>query len=441
MMTSDFERIRSFFPEGTGVLCAVSGGADSVCLLHILASNRDAWNIRVFAVHYEHGIRGEESLRDCRFVETLCDTLGVPLTVEHGDVPRIAVEQGKGLEEAARDLRYDFLQRTAEELNCDWIATAHNADDNAETILLNLVRGAGAAGLRGIPPRRGKIVRPLLPFSRDEIEIYLRENRISHVEDGTNASDEYSRNLLRHQVMPVLRQLNPNFSGTAANTSELMRRDEDFIDAEAGRFLAEHEQDGKLPLAEFRSLHPAVAGRVIRRMCPESLSMEAVDRVIAMAEKDEIGCVDLPGIRVRSERGKLRFGEQTELGRGEYHLIPGEPIDVPEVQKRIESEFVTFSSEIHNSFKTYYLKCENICGDILITGRRDGDKLRPSGRNCTKTLKNLFLEAKLDTAEKNRILVLRDEKGILAVPGIAIAQRCIPMPGERVLKITIQDEK
>ena len=165
--------ITELLPRGRRVLCAVSGGADSMALLHMLLRRED---LTVCAAHFEHGLRGEESLRDAAFVEDWCRERSIPFLLEHGDVRAYASERGLGIEEAARELRYAFLERAADQLGCELIATAHNADDNAETMLLHLLRGSGLDGLRGIPRRRGRLVRPLLDMSRAEIERYLEEN-------------------------------------------------------------------------------------------------------------------------------------------------------------------------------------------------------------------------------------------------------------------------
>ena len=203
--------------RGKKLLAAVSGGADSMCLLHLLAAAK----LDVTAAHFEHGIRGEESLRDLRFVETWCREHGIPCLTGHGDVPGYALSNGMSLEQAARELRYAFLRNCAGKIGAEYILTAHNLDDNAETLLFNLTRGSGTAGLCGIPTRRGEILRPLLSVSRTEIETYLEENHVPHVEDSTNREDAYTRNLIRHRVVPALREVNPRFAEAAARTAAL----------------------------------------------------------------------------------------------------------------------------------------------------------------------------------------------------------------------------
>ena len=198
------------FPLPSGrVLCAVSGGADSVCLLHSCLRLARGGDTTVCAAHYNHCLRGGESDRDERFVRSLCASLGVELRVGRGDVAAYARGRGMGTEEAARELRYAFLEEAADELGCGYILTAHNADDNAETMLMALVRGSGPRGLAGIPPRRGRILRPMLGATRAEIEAYLAENGLEHVEDSTNECTDYTRNRIRKLCMPVLREINP----------------------------------------------------------------------------------------------------------------------------------------------------------------------------------------------------------------------------------------
>ncbi len=433
------EAARALLPPGSRVLCAVSGGSDSVALLHLLWSLRVQWGWEIFAAHYEHGLRGEDSLADACFVEDFCRARGIPCMVEHGDVSGWAKEHRQGLEEAARTLRYAFLERTADALSCDRIATAHNADDNAETLLLNLVRGSGLRGLGGIPPQRGRIVRPLLTVSREEIEAYLRENGLSHVEDRSNADETIRRNRLRRTVMPVLRQMNPALLRAFSDTAALARQDEEYLDAQAEAFLREHNRDQSLPVEELLSLHPAISSRVVRKCCDHSLSREHVEQVLAFCRGSGLGFLDLPGQRLRRERGRLYFAPAARVRFPDRTIRPGETVEIPELGLRVAADLVEYNQKINSLFKTSCIKYENIRGNtILVTGRRPGDRLRPAKRGCGKSLKALFAEAGMTVGERDRCLVFRDEAGILAVHGLAVDERADPAPGDCVLRLTTE---
>lgn len=426
-------------PEDCGsVLAAVSGGADSVCMLHLLVRRAAESGMRVCAAHYEHGIRGEEALRDAAFVERLCERLGVPLVTEHGDVPAYAAEHHFGTEEAARELRYKFLADAAARMDCQYIATAHNADDNAETMLFNLARGSGARGLGGIPARRDNIIRPLITVTRAEIEAYLVDNALDHIEDSTNAQDEYSRNLIRHAVMPPLRRINPGFAAAAARTAELLRQDEDYFDSAVRRFLEECFDGESVACAALTALHPALSSRAVRALWGRSLDMAHVDAVLALAAGEGLGYADLPGGRVRREQGRIYFKEPEKRTVTARALVPGEALDVPEAGLRLRTFFSVYTGEIYGLFKTYCLKCESIYGNVKCTGRQPGDRFSPAGRGCTKSLKSLFTERHMTQRQRDMTLVIRDEKGIAAVVGFGADERCKPEAGDRVLCIQIE---
>ncbi len=421
--------------SGKKLLCAVSGGADSMCLLHLL------WTagLDVTAAHFEHGIRGEESLRDERFVRDFCRAYGIPFVSDRGDVPGYAARRGLGIEQAARELRYAFLEKAAEDTGADLILTAHTKDDNAETLLFNLVRGSGTAGLAGIPKRRGKILRPLLEMSRAEVEAYLAAHEVAHVEDSSNREDAYTRNLLRHRVIPQLRKLNPGFAEAARRTALLADRDEDCLSALAAEWLARERGEDGLNLEKLRALHPALASRVLRQLIP-GLDMANTESVLNFIQGSEYALLDLPGRTIRREQGRLFLDRGAERLLPPRRLKPGESLELPEAGLRMETEIVVYRGEIHDLFKTSYLKYEIVFPDLLCTGRLPGDSVRPLGRGCTKKLSAIFKEAGYTRAQRDLTPVVRSVGGkALLVRGLALEESACPRPGEKALKIRFSE--
>lgn len=418
-------------PRGERILCAVSGGADSMCLL-AMALNE---GLNVCAAHYEHGLRGEESLRDCRFVEDFCREKGVALAVEHGDVSAYAQENKLGTEETARTLRYAFLEESAKKLGCAYIATAHNADDNAETVLLNLVRGGGAKGLSGIPPVRGNIIRPLLSMTREQIEAYNAKNGIGHVEDSTNRSTQYSRNLIRHKVMPVLRELNPAFAEAVLRSSDSLRADEELLSSLAGDFVSSKLRDGALPVGELRELPLPVRMRVYRTMCGRGLGAVHAQSIDALLCGKTPAHADVCSMRVTRDGDALYFGA-AEAKLTDRTLEIGTTLHLPEIDMTVCG---TISEKCRENFKSVHkllFNYEKICGSISITSRRDGDRVKLKGRGCTKSLKDIFRESGMTQKQRDLVPILRDELGIIAVLGFGVAERCAPEPGHKLLCVT-----
>lgn len=426
-------------PSGARVLCAVSGGADSMCLLQLLHGLEEERGIRVFAAHFEHGLRGEESLRDMAFVENWCREQKIPCLAERGDTRALAEKEHLGLEEAARKLRYAFLERAADHFGCDRIATAHTADDNAETVLLNLVRGSGTKGLGGIPPRRGNIVRPLLETDRAEIEAYLKAQGVPHVEDSSNESLDFSRNRLRREILPLLREMNPALNDALGRTAALLRRDDSFLRGLAEEWLDRNFDGESLPLGELRKLHPAVASRAVKKLCPRSLSAAQTESVLRFAEGTELGYLDLPGLRLRREQGRLYLQTEQPPEIVPRRIEIGKTTDFPELGLRVRAEKrPAGGAEIHSPFNSFCFGYEKIKGDIVGTGRRPGDRMHPASRGVGKSLKALFLESGMTSTERSRALVFRDGGGILAVYPLALDERAVPAPDEEILLLTVE---
>ena len=230
----DYIRKNGMLKEGDRVIAGVSGGADSICLLFLLDRYREALGISVEVVHMEHGIRGKESLEDAAFVENFCRERKIPCHIFHRDVPSLARKWKCSEEEAGRRARYEAFEEICEKYGGTKIAVAHNRNDQAETLLFHLVRGSGLSGLSGIRPVRGKIIRPLLCLTREEIEGFLKEEGISFRTDASNLETDYARNRIRLNILPLLREeLNPRTCEHLAETAERLALAEDYLEAQA----------------------------------------------------------------------------------------------------------------------------------------------------------------------------------------------------------------
>lgn len=441
-MNIEFCEKYHMFPHDGLVLCAVSGGKDSMYLLENLRALAPERGFSVACAHFDHRLRGAESDRDRQFVEDWCHGHGVPVYVGTGDVRAYAGEKKLGIEEAARELRYAFLEETADKIGAACIATAHTADDNVETLLLNLTRGAGLKGLCGIPPVRGRFIRPMLTVTAAEVLDWLDKNDVPHVEDSTNVEDDCARNLVRHRVIPVLRELNRGFDANAARCIENLRGDEEYLDALSEKFLKEQQNENEISASALAALPAPVSARVLQKLTPKGLSAAQMRAIRKLAAGENVhGDADVPGLRVKRDRDRLLFGAAESACIPPRVLCAGETVAVPEAGISVSCEFIENCTEIHNSFNNFRFKSDSICGTMFIRSRLEGDKIRLNGRKCTKTLKKLFSEAKLNGTARNAVPVLCDRKGPVAVGGFGIAERCAPRPGDDVLQVTLRPLK
>lgn len=450
MADAVYERCLAFAEEydmlpapGGKMLCAVSGGADSVCLLLLMRRAGRERGFSVVCAHYDHRLRGEESARDAAFVRALCERLDVPFVLGSADVRAAAENMGCGIEEAARTLRYDFLGGAARREGAEKIATAHNADDNAETMLLNLARGAGSAGLAGIPPVRHGVVRPLLCLERREIEAWLHENGETWVTDSSNLTDDYARNRLRHAALPVLREVNPAFARHAMEAAARLREDDRCLTALAECFLQENARSEAgsivLPVQALAELPEGVYFRVLQKICGKALEACHARAVRGLLAPERSGAsADLPGMCVRRSFDRLYFGAADELPPLETRTLDenGE-VGIPECGITVRRTDGV-PCEIHDSFNIFYFQMTGPCGKITIRSKKPGDSLRIPGRGCTKSLKKLFAEAQIPAWERERIPVLADEAGVLAVLGFGAEESRLALPGERAVRIEIE---
>lgn len=427
--------------QNSRVLCAVSGGADSVCLLSGLYALREKLGFTLCAAHYNHRLRGRESQRDEDFVRMLVGERfpGVELRVGGGEVAAKAAETGRGIEETARQMRYEFLKQTAQELGCDRIATAHTADDNAETILLHLCRGSGLQGLTGIPPMREGIIRPLLTTTRHEVEEYLRQEGLAHVEDGSNADESFARNRVRRRVVPVLEELYPGFARRSSENALRLRADEAFLEEQARKLL-----EGGNSAAALAAAPEPVALRGVRLLLrrarggDDTCAAVHLERVLALCRsEDPSGQVDLPGgIVARREYDRLILEHRTERAAVEERavLLPG-VTPAGEYQIRVQSAvYAGQKPEPHE-----YWLAKNHISHLTVRSRQEGDTLKLPGRS-TKTVKKWLVDEKVPRALRDSLPVLVWTGGIAAVAGLGMAQELIPREREACWHIRITSE-
>lgn len=394
-----FAREQNLIAPGDTVICAVSGGADSVAMLFALYLLREKLGITLEAAHFNHNLRGEESLRDETFVRELCARYEIPLHVASGEIH----PGKKGLEAAARDARYAFLESLPGK-----IATAHTADDNAETILMHLVRGTRLKGLGGIAPQRGKLIRPMLGITRREVEDFLAEWHLPYVEDSTNGTDAFLRNRLRHHVMPLLAAENPRIAENLSQMALRLREDEACLSQ-----LSRYET---LPEVEtLRTLPSAVRSRMLERFLKENGVREPEDVHIAQAEalvfsESPSASAAFPGgVTLSRQYGHLTANPTGEAFTPVTLTCPG---SAEAAGIRITCEP---SGELAQSENLL-----TVCpvGKISIRPRQTGDKIRLSGGS--KSLKKLFIDRKIPAAVRERIPVVCDETGILGVYSIGV---------------------
>lgn len=394
-----FAREQNLMAPGDTVICAVSGGADSVAMLFALYLLREKLGITLEAAHFNHNLRGEESIRDETFVRELCARYDIPLHAASGEI-----QPGKkGLEAAARDARYAFLESLPGK-----IATAHTADDNAETILMHLVRGTGLKGLGGIAPQRGKLIRPMLGITRREVEDFLAEWHLPHVEDSTNETDAFLRNRLRHHVMPLLQAENPRIAENLSQMALRLREDE--------ACLSRQSHYETLPEVEtLRTLPPAIRTRMLERFLKENGVREPEDVHIAQAEalvfsESPSASAAFPGgVTLSRQYGRLTANPTGEAFTPVTLTCPG---SAEMAGIRITCEPAGELAQSENIL--------TVCpvGKISIRPRQTGDKIRLSGGS--KSLKKLFIDRKIPAAVRERIPVVCDETGILGVYSIGV---------------------
>lgn len=412
-----------------GVILGFSGGADSSAILHYLSKHTK----NILAVHINHMIRGNEALRDEFFCKTICQRYGVKFLSYRVDVPKLAKESKQGIEETARKERYKIFRKLMQEYpEYKCIVTAHNANDNAETILFNLTRGSGTNGIAGIKPNLDSVYRPLIYCSKAEILEYCNENSINYVTDSTNEDIDYTRNYIRHEIVPMLEKLNPSFIDSCTRMSENVRDDESYIKQASDKVISDNKVTNRVNTELFNSLDKAIALRVLRHMAKDNLDSKSIDFCIQLAKNGSVGqYINLPnGISFKKERGYVKFVKTEDLFKVSYNVT------LKEGQNNIKKIGVVISVNTEEAPKGYDLVEEitlNSNGTLIARNRKDGDKITQG--KMTKKLKKLFYDKQIPSHRRDKIPVICDENGLLYVPGVVVRDGAKSKDGNTQIRV------
>jgi tRNA(Ile)-lysidine synthase len=425
---------------GDTILAAVSGGPDSVAMLCALLSLAEGLNARVEAAHLNHALRGAESDADQQYVRGLCAQLSVPCTTERLDVAASAREKRMGIEEAARVARYQFLEQVADRVGASRIAVAHTSDDQVETILLNLLRGAGSDGLAGMPIQRGRIIRPLLDVSRADVEKYCAERGLTPRVDSSNLALDAARNRIRNQVLPLLETEQPAIRSSLLRLASLLRRETTLLEQMAQRRLAKillRRDAGCVVLdaPKLRRSDPALRARIIRAALREvrgglaDIEQVHVEAVAALVEGHSGRALHLPDSLTASySQGQLLISNRAlpEPAPAQHILeIPG-AVTVPslaiEIRARLLEQPAAVPPNSHRPFEAI-LDHAALRPPLVVRTWQPGDRFHPMGAPGTMKLHDFFINEKVPRHERRRVPIVADAQGIVWVVGHRIDER------------------
>lgn len=442
--------------SGDLVVVGVSGGPDSLALLHVLKTLRPELSCELHVAHLDHSFRGKQAEEEARWVEELAIQWGLPVTIAKKDVPSLAREKGLSPQEAGHLARYQFFSDLLTRLGAQKIALGHQADDQAETVLMHLFTGSGLEGLRGIVPLHGQIIRPLLYVTREEIEEYCRAHGLEPRRDPSNEKDIYLRNKIRNRLMPwLLENINPNLISTINKTAQILWAEEEYLENVTETWAKEylsHERDyEKLSLRRWDEIPLALQRRLIRhaysfRGAVQGLNFQHVEDIRGLARHGQVGkLLHLPGnMIVEKTYNSLLFYKESAKKEpktlGCYTIkIPGCTY-IPETCQYIVAAIE--KEKPRNPGNTVvYLPWQGQSLSLVARARSQGDRFSPKGLLGSKKLKDYFIEKKIPRGERDQILLVASEKEVLWIPGRAVSNKLNSGESERYLVLRILDAR
>lgn len=452
-----FIKEKQLIREGDKIVVALSGGPDSVCMLSLLCSIREEINIQIVAAHVNHMLRGEEADGDEEYARNLCKLLNVRFFVKREDISKLAKEKKISLEVAGRLVRYKFFDEILEQLSFNKIAVAHNANDQAETVLMRIMRGTGLEGLGGILVERdNKYIRPILFMNREEIEEYCSDKALNPHIDYTNLEKIYSRNKVRLDILPYMKQnFNPNIIETINRMSQLLQEDNDFIQGEVNKvYEANCTKHGKSIVIhnDLFKEHSSIIKRVIRKALFNTnnnnldIEMKHIEDILELSTLGTNKRIDLPNnIYVENVYGDIHIKRKEDsnfLGNNNLKISKDEILhnEITFNNYVISFEIVDKIEKVNKennrliSFFDY-----NINDGIIIRYRKDGDKMLPFGMKGSKKLKDLFIDMKIPKEERGKVPIIQFDNDIAWVVGVRTSDKFkVTNKTKEILKIIVK---
>jgi tRNA(Ile)-lysidine synthase len=414
---------------GESVLIGLSGGPDSVCLLHLLYRLKDRFGLTLHAVYVDHNLRPDETPAEREFCRDLCERMGVNFAVKSVDVSSFAKGKKLNKQEAARALRYKAFEEAAIELKADKIALGHNADDQLETVVMRFLRGAGPRGLSGMPAKRGMIIRPLIGVERGDIERFIREGNIPFVVDSSNTGTDYFRNRIRRKLVPVMRQLNPSIADTVADTVSILQEEERYFDLIVTKTLMKMisrktAERIELFLAPMEIMDKAILRRVLRRAIEETdslrgMSFAHIEDIIGLVKNAPSGArLFLPrGIRVIKEYALIILTSEKPVRIDEYELSPPSEVAIRGAGMVIRAEVGDRAGDFGDGRSQVLLDAGAMELPLRIRRRARGDFFFPMGFGRRKKLQDFFVDAKVPRDERDRVPIVVSGNDVVWIAG------------------------
>jgi len=442
------EDVREFLTrhsiEGVRVLVAVSGGIDSMALLSALSELDSEFDLELHIAHLDHGLRGKSSAEDAEFVRSKVKKLNLPFVVDKRPVDRKIKGKRQSLEEAARSVRYDFLDEVARKKGADFVALGHNRNDQAETILMHVIRGAGLRGLGGMEELKSEYIRPLLRTSRDDIVDYAKEVNLDYRLDKTNKDTSFTRNRIRHDLIPTLKEeYNPGVMDSLIRLGDIARRAQSFIEKNIDDVLDElltDSTDKKVCFTRRKllELHPHLQRAVLRKLVQEfkgtrrDIAYHHIEELVdKLREEPASTSLDLPGVKFSLDRDRACFsdpGERREPAKFSYEVYPDQDVEIEESDLKInfevrEARDKKDKSRFSSNRLIEAVDWHKVERPIYVRNRSEGDRFVPLGMDGQKKIKDFFIDLKVPLRERNQVPLVCDETGIIWVVGYRIDDR------------------